>query len=386
MTALSGPTLELMDNYGVWSTLDQEAVALAAARDAHINATPPANQPTPALASIDAEGQRMTSELGHSLERELQPIEENLRRLGVDIAAQEHVVKAREQATSEHRGNKEQAKSLVDAIARVKGAAFIELRKVSRWPYIASMAVLGSADTILNATALQVIGEGNLVLWGLAFALAVALLWMAHVAGTEMREADERPNDRHERRQRWVALAAVLGVMVVFLITIGYIRAEFLEAQGMDGELLAVYGLQLVVVAAAVAVAYYHANSYARALEHHDAMVQQAEAAQAEEEETLRQLEGERQALETGKVSVVAGFLRAGETALLYAEELKKTYVEVYFQARKPDAPPIELFVPPPHIPGWMFEWKTWINRQTIVDRPLIGTDWQQEYRPALPD
>jgi hypothetical protein len=100
------------------------------------------------------------------------------------------------------------------------------------------------------------------------------------------------------------------------------------------------------------------------------------------EEELLHQLEGEQQAFQTRKVYLVSRYVRAGEYALMYAEGLKQAYVEVYYQARKADAPPIELLVPSPHVPGWMWEWGRWINQQTVVDRPPMGTDWQR----ALPD
>lgn len=130
----------------------------------------------------------------------------------------------------------------------------------SAW-YVTILVPLGAGNMILNVTALQIIGVSKIVLWELPLALTIALLWVAHVAGTEIREAEEHANDHGERRRRWWVLPGAASAMLILVVTIGYIRANLVEAHGMNGELLAVFSLQLILLAAAVAAAYYRRPS-----------------------------------------------------------------------------------------------------------------------------
>jgi hypothetical protein len=376
--------LQLLMTYGVHLVLGRKGVAIEAAREAGSGLVPSAGQPTNGLSRVDAQGQEGLAKLSHDLDGQLGPIEEDLAHRRKEIETQGEVVEVRKKAKDEKVKQQRKTQAEVEAVAAAKGKPFLGLglRKLSTRKYIILLAVFGAADVILNATALVVIGEGNVWVWCLAIALVAALLWVSHVAGTEMREAEEDPDDLREQRQRrWALIGA--ATIVVFLVAIGYIRAKFLQAQGVDGQLLAVYALQLIVAVAAIAAAYYHASSYADALKQAEAEVQQAQEALEAEEESLSQLQGEQEAQQIEKVYVVLGYLRAGEALVRLTDELKFLYVTVYCQTlQAAGQAAVEFIVPPTPIPEWMWEWATWLNEQTIVDRPSVGIAWRRELSP----
>lgn len=376
------PALGLLQEYGVEPALTRESVAVLAAHDARSGATPTPGGAADSVARIDDQGREILAKLDHGLENELEPVEQGFDHLDKEIEDQVRVVNGREQRTAEQAEHKRKTQAEVDAIAVAKGQPFIWRRKISRRVYFVLLAVFGVADIILNATALLVIGEGDMAVWGLAFALGAALLWMAHVAGTEMREAEEHPNDPAQRRHvRWAL--GVEFVIVVFLAAIGYIRAEYLQVQGVAGQLLAVYGLQLIVAVAAIAAAFYYSNSYADALEEADSQLEQAEEDENAERAILSQLQGHRDALETEKFHLVVEYLRLGEAAVILTDDLKHIYAGVYRQIPQAEGRPDEFALPPTEIPGWMWEWAAWANEQTVVDRPRVGTAWHRRELPA---
>jgi len=367
-----------LQEYDLQPVLDRENVAVLAAYDAQSGVVPSTGQPTSGLGRVEAQGEQMLAKLDRDLDGQLRPVEAELAHLDKDIETQARVVEVRKATTTEKLDQKRATQLRVEAIAAANAQPFIWVRKLPWRAYAILLGVFGLADVVLNATALLIIGEGNLVVWGLAMALVAALLWMSHVAGTEMREAEEHPDDPRQRRQRRWALLGVVAVILVFLVAIGSIRAQFLQTQGVGGHLLAVYALQLIVAAAAVAAAYYHANSYAHALEQATSQVQRAQEAQEAQEEELTRLAGDRAAKVRDKVYLALDHVRVGEVVVSYTDELKHVYAAVYRQTRQATGqPPVELLVSRTQIPGWMREWAAWINRQTVVERPSVGTTWQ---------
>lgn len=342
--------LELLVDHGVWPRLTPEGVAIQAVYDARSGIALSADQSTGGLARIEHHGRAMDAKLGYDLEAELDPLEEELKRVDEEIKVQSKVVDARQQTTTETVKQQLQTQAEVAAIAAAKGQLCIWRRRLSKLPYLILLAVFGLGDVVLNGTALLVIGERDRIVWALAFALAVALLWVGHVAGTELREAEERP-DPTQQRQRWWALGA-MGIIFVFLIAIGYMRARYLDAVGVGGELLVVYALQLIVTAAAVAASYMHANPYADALEQAQSQVQRAQRDQEAEEELLGQLRSEREAIERQKVGLVARNRRVEEAAQSYIDDLKATYTITYQRVRQAAGRPAEFSVPLMQVPG----------------------------------
>jgi hypothetical protein len=376
----------LLRSYDVRPVPDREEVAIAAARDAQSHADPGSGQPDIGLGRIETQGQGMLAKLNHDLDQQLHVVDEEIVGREKAVETQAKVVEREQRRVDGLVEAKQRIVATLEAWAEAKGRPLhkLGLRKLSTTTYILLLAVFGVADAVFNAAALLVIGDGNLAVWGLAIALVVALLWVSHVAGTELREAEEHRDDPRGRRKPWWALLAV-GAIVAFLTAIGTIRAEFLEKQhDVGGHLLAVYLLQLLVAVAAVAAAYYHADPDAAALQQAEEQVKRAEANLQDEEAVLSERWVDLKAMQIERVYLVLGYLQVGEAALKLIDELKFLYATVYFRTlRAAGRPTVELAISPTPRPPWMPAREIWLDKQTDVDQASVGTAWRELSPPA---
>lgn len=376
----------LLLSYGVRLAPDREEVAVAAARDGQSHADPSVGRPDMGLGRIEAQGQGMLAKLNHDLDQKLREVDAEIIGCKQELDTQAKAAEDEKRQVAEKVEARQRVLTTLEACATAKGRPLhkLGLRKLSTRTYLILLAVFGVADAILNATALLVIGEGSLAVWGLALTLMVAMLWVSHVAGTELRAAEERLGDARKDRRHWWAIACLVTIFV-FLVAIGSIRADYLEMQGVPGQLLAVYALQLIVAVAAVAAAYYHADPDAAALQQANDAVEQARNHERAEEEELSRLWVTLKEKQVEKVYEVLGYLRAGEAALKLIDELKFLYATVYVQALRAAAQPtVDVPVSPTQPPEWMWAWAIWLDQQTDVDRASVGAALPRELPPPV--
>ena len=374
----------LLLSYGVRPVPNREEVAVAAAREGQSHAGSSIGQPEIGLGRIEAQGQGMLAKLNHDLDQQLHLVDEEIAGCKQEIDTQAKVVEGKRRRVAEKAEVRQRILTTLEACAVAEGKPLhrLRLRKLSTRAYLILLAVLGLADTILNVTALLVTGEGDLAVGGLALALMVALLWISHVAGTELRAAEEHRHQPGRGRTRWWAIVC-LATIVVSLLAIGSIRAAYLASQHAGGHMVAVYCLQLLVAVAAVAAAYYHADPDAAALQQSEAALKQARADEQAEEAELSQQWATLKAKQINRVYTVLGYLRAGEAALTLIDELKYLYVTIYFQTlRAASRSTVEVSISPTPPPSWMSGRARWLDEQTDVDQASTGTTWRRELAP----
>jgi hypothetical protein len=367
----------LLSDYGVRPVPDREAVALAAARDGQLHAGAAVGQPDIGLGRIEAEGQGMLTMLNHGLDQQLQPIDEELARRRQEIDRQARAVEDARQRVAEKAAAKEQLLATLEASAVANGRPLhrLGLRRLSTRVYLALLAVLGLADAIFNATALLATRERAFNVWILALALMVALLFVSHVAGTELRAAEERGGQPGGGRRRWLAVVSLVTI-AVSLLAIGTIRAAYLAEHlaSLDenlsgGVTAAVFGLQFLVAVAAVAAAYYHADPDAAALRQAQAELEQAGEDKELVNAELGELWVELKEQQIAKVYTVLDYLWVGETALTFINELKFLYLTVYLRTLQAASQPVvQVAITPTPQPEWMQARRRWVDQQQDVD------------------
>jgi hypothetical protein len=379
----------LLRSYGVRPVPEREVVAVAAARDAQTHTGASVGQPDIGLGRIDAEGQGMLAKLNHDLDLNLQLVDEEIAGHRQEIDQQAEVVEDERRHVAEKASAKQQLIATLEAraVARGKPPHQLGLRKLSTRAYLALLVVLGLADTIFNATALLVIRDTTLNVLVLALALMVALLFVSHVAGNELRAAEERRDQPGDGRKPWWAVVCLITITAA-LLAIGAIRAEYLAEQHSDGYLSgallgAVYGLQFLIAVAAVAAAYYHADPDAAALQQADAALEQANEHEEAAVADLVELWVRLKELQIEKVYTVRRYLRVGEAALTLINELKFLYVTVYLQTLRAAARPMfEIAIPSTPHPEWMRARRRWVDEQDDVDQAAAVPAQRRELAP----
>jgi hypothetical protein len=368
---------------------DREEVANAAARDSQSHAGASVGLPAIGLGRIEAEGHGMLAKLHHDLDQKLHEIDTQITDCSQAIEAQAELVEDERQRVAEKAEARQRILVALDAHAVARGTPLhrLGLSKLSTRDYLVLLAVFGLADTILNVTALLMIGESDLTVWGLAFTLMVAMLWLSHAAGTELRAAEEHRNQGQTRhRQRWAIVC--LATLAVFLLAIGSIRAAYLHEQDVqlsNGLLVAVYCLQLLVAVAAIVAAYDHADPDATARRQSEADLEQAQAAEQAEEAKLSELRGQLKAMQLEKVYTERRYVRLGEAALTVMNQLRLLYLTVYLQnLRAVSRPVVEVPLPPIPRPEWMRTRERWVDHHADVHQAPARTIWRHEL--ASPD
>jgi hypothetical protein len=311
---------------------------------------------------------------GH-LETARKPIEKLLSSLTVTLRDLAVEVGRAAGALRDAERDRNRAKERIEVLERTRGRS-LSKRRLPTWLYIIAMMVFVAAELVLNSSALQIIGENNVVLWILAFSLVFAMLFICHAIGEAMREAEE---DRRKRKRVWLWLLAV-GVILAFLWAIGGIRVAFLEAGGIRTNLLWALLLQLPVILAAIVVAWMHANRYADELDAHAKAVRQAHAALRALEVKQAKVQARHDAAVSGLASDARDYLQRAATVQEFTGHLLATWVDSYAHTADDGRHPPLLEVRPP---TWMIRWTEWLDSLNDPRRPQAAVPLPQAEPPT---
>jgi hypothetical protein len=296
------------------------------------------------------------------LETARKPIEKLLSSLAVTVRDLAVGVGRAAGALRDAERDRNRAKERIEVLERTRGRS-LSKRRLPTWLYILAMTVFVAAELVLNSSALQIIGENNVVLWILAFSLVIAMLFICHAIGEAMREAEE---DRRKRKKVWLWLLAV-GVILAFLWAIGGIRVAFLEAGGIRTNLMWALLLQLPVILAAILVAWMHANRYADELDAHAKTVRKARAALRALEVRQAKVQARHDAAVSGLASDARGYLQRAATVQEFTGHLLATWGDSYAHTAHDGRHPPLLEV---RQPRWMIRWTEWLDSLNDPRRP----------------
>ena len=265
-----------------------------------------------------------------------------------------------------------------ERLAAQQGKASLTIRALITPLYLAILAVLYPTETQLNLKSLQ--GQGDDASLIGALGITTALLWLCHFTGHQVWEAADSPSDRKERREAMLSTIA-LGVIVLVVGSLTFIRQEFFNAVDADTNPLAMLGLQIGVAAAATTAAFAHTNTYADAEDQAERKANKAEGVAQEAAAEVAAIRGEIDRLTVELITIYLQAIARGMKVLQETAYSLELYTETFTAQRAADGKPaIELATPVLSIPSWMQDYARFVNDHRDHDGPEVTVD------PPKPD